>query len=312
MDTATEICNHHPRATSAADYPSTEREGCHFAIRYLKWLMSCGASTEIGPDAVAVLVAVVTLEDEVHHRYAPNFYNEQLAHRCGMQSTHALIRARQRAIDAGLLHYEPGAKRSPGRYWVLGFDAESAWHEAEFSAQSASNPEGNPNHTSNAVRKAHRIRKESAECSAQSASNPLTSIPNTYRANLIPKKESALAELEEWISTWNAWHDKHLVPSRTSATKAVTKAWKKSQTDPEIRTLLADRSAIATAIERSNFVREGSWFRLEKLLVGRNKDGELIVRLLIDGAYANKQRRTANTGPGVTFDPKRSYANVSF
>jgi hypothetical protein len=89
--------------------------------------MHSGTASEIGPDAFALLVAVVMTEDEIHYQRPPNFYNEQLANRCGIStnSKHALIRARQIAIDAGLLWYEPGAKRRPGRYFVIGFSADS-------------------------------------------------------------------------------------------------------------------------------------------------------------------------------------------
>ncbi len=104
------------------DYP---QRGPMFAIRYLRWLCDSGATMEIGPDAFAVLTAVVTVEDELHYGRAPNFFNEQLAARCGIGSIPALIRARTVAVAAGLLVYEPGAKRRPGRYFVFGFCNDS-------------------------------------------------------------------------------------------------------------------------------------------------------------------------------------------
>jgi hypothetical protein len=109
-----------------SSYP-TDRKSCGYSIRYIRWLMHSGISSEIGPDAFALLVAVVMTEDEIHYQRPPNFYNEQLANRCGIStnSKHALIRARRIAIDAGLLWYEPGAKRRPGRYFVIGFSADS-------------------------------------------------------------------------------------------------------------------------------------------------------------------------------------------
>lgn len=109
-----------------SDYPAAERQSCMFAIQYLRWLFHSGAGNEIGPDAIAVLCAVVTLEDEFHYQRAVNFTNSQLMSRCGMRSEHALITARQRAVDAGLLFYKSGAKRRPGRYFVVGFTAENA------------------------------------------------------------------------------------------------------------------------------------------------------------------------------------------
>ena len=101
-------------------YPSHDRHSCGFAIRYLRWLSTSGAVNEIGPDAFALLVAVVLTEDEVFYQRAPNFYDSQLMSRCGIHSKPALIRAKKRAVNAGLLVYEPGAKRRPGVYFVSG------------------------------------------------------------------------------------------------------------------------------------------------------------------------------------------------
>lgn len=147
-------------------YPADERQECGYGIQFIKWITGSGVAMEIGPDAFSVIVAVVAQEDAIHYQRPVNFYNEQLAQRCGIQSTHALIRARQRAIDAGLLCYTPGAKRTPGTYWVTGFSAQSASNQDGFTAQSAS--------------KAKRNRRQNAECTAQSASNPQTSIPIPY------------------------------------------------------------------------------------------------------------------------------------
>ncbi len=123
-----------------SDYP-TDRQPM-FAIRYIRWLSDSGAAAEVGPDAFALLVAVATKEDELHYSRAPNFFNDQLASRCGIISIHALARARQRAIDAKLLRYEAAAKRRPGRYFVDGFYAQSAENTPESSAQSAGNAGG--------------------------------------------------------------------------------------------------------------------------------------------------------------------------
>lgn len=106
-------------------YPSAQRQRCQYAIRYIRWLSDSGAAMEIGPDAFAVLVAVASMEDEIHYSRRPNFFNEQLQNRCGIGSEPALIRARKLAIEAGLLDYEPGAKRRPGYYFTTGFPNES-------------------------------------------------------------------------------------------------------------------------------------------------------------------------------------------
>ena len=108
------------------EYPAAARAERQYAVKYLRWLFHAGAAQEIGPDATALLAAVVTMEDEFFYQRPPNFFNPQLMSRCGMLSEHAFIRARTIAIGAGLLSYEPGAKRSPGRYFVLGYSAQNA------------------------------------------------------------------------------------------------------------------------------------------------------------------------------------------
>ncbi len=98
----------------ACEYPASERQGMLFGIKYIRWLFDSGTAEEIGPDATALLCAVVSLEDELHYRRSPNFFNQQLMRRCGMLSEHALIRARRIAEQAGLLFYQPGAKTTTG------------------------------------------------------------------------------------------------------------------------------------------------------------------------------------------------------
>lgn len=186
-----------------ASYPG-DRQGCGYAIRYLRWLCESGTVNEIGPDAFAVLAAVVLMEDSIHYSRAPNFFNEQLLARCGIQSEHALIRARNRAVEAGLLAYLPGAKRRPGVYFTCGFTDERAAKESSFTAQRAANPK--------------RIRNESE-------TNPSPSKPYTHThthtragAHAKPKKSKTfqpptLEEVQEYIRAQGfridaqQWHD---------------------------------------------------------------------------------------------------------
>ena len=106
-----------------SEYPERQQ---YFALHFIRWLSDSGAVMEIGPDAFAMLTAVVSMEDELRYSRAPNFYNEQLARRCGIVSVHSLIRARNKCTEAGLLHYEAAKKRSPGTYYVCGFTAQNA------------------------------------------------------------------------------------------------------------------------------------------------------------------------------------------
>lgn len=173
-------------------------------IRYLKWLCDSGTAQEIGPDAVALLVAVLTRLDDIKFERSVNFFNEQLATRCGMSSIHALIRARQRCVDADLLEYNPGAKRAPGGYWVKQeYCAQSAEHPGGFSAQSAENPKSKP-------RIPCAKRRESGR-------NPQPSIPNPDPNTPNPSLPAGLDQ-PEFKRAWCDWQ-RHLKEKRRPVTQ---------------------------------------------------------------------------------------------
>ena len=120
-------------------YPAQERQNRGYGIRYTRWLMDSGVANEIGQDAVVVLTAVITVEDALHYKRPPTFYNEQMMRRCGFRSKHTLIGARKRAIDHGLLCYSPGKKRQPGTYFTIGLDPD----DEIFGAYPAPKADGN-------------------------------------------------------------------------------------------------------------------------------------------------------------------------
>jgi hypothetical protein len=276
-----------------SDYPS-DRKNTGFAIRYLKWLVDSGSTLDIGPEAVSVLVAVVLMEDQFHYQRAVNFYNEQLVSRAGFRNVKTMDRARSKAVKAGLLHYVSSTKRERGIYWVLTND----------SLLLSKNYQGNG-----------RITGGKREDSGVPPYQVLPSTPNrpSITKTLSSEADAHSPELLGWIEWWNGLHTKELVSSGTSKTpsKAVLKAWDAVQKSSELKELLSGRAAIEKAIRESDFVR-GGWFRLEKLLAGKNKAGEFITRMLLDGGYASKSKPKVNVGPGVNFDPTRSYADASF
>jgi hypothetical protein len=99
------------------------------------------------------------------------------------------------------------------------------------------------------------------------------------------------AELRDWMTWWNMLKSESLVPSGVivdEPSRGVTTGWKRVRREAGLRKLLADRDAIEREIRASSFCRE-SWFRLEKLFGGTNRDGELIVQKLLDGGYRGKQ-----------------------
>ena len=97
-------------------YPTRER---YFANRFVRLLAKTCAANDIGCDAFALLVNVAMTEDVKRYSAPVTYTNEQLMPICGFGSKDRLGRARERAIAAGWLHYEPGRKGCAGRYWVL-------------------------------------------------------------------------------------------------------------------------------------------------------------------------------------------------
>lgn len=113
-----------------------------YAIKYLQWLIESGASMDCGPDTMALLVAVVMMEDQLRYSRAPNFYNEQLVRAAGFGSEPPMISARKRAERLGLLVYIAGAKRRPGVYFTAGFPNDSLANVTGTRREYHTNPEG--------------------------------------------------------------------------------------------------------------------------------------------------------------------------
>lgn len=108
--------------------------------------------------------------------------------------------------------------------------------------------------------------------------------------------ESADSELRDWLRWWNSLHADRIVSSGVTEeepSRGVLTAWKRVQQQTKegrrLRALLADRDAIEREIRTSTFLRE-AWFRLEKLLGGKNRDGEWIVQKIIDGGYRDERK----------------------
>ncbi|MDA8563303.1 hypothetical protein N9L06_02505, partial [Mariniblastus sp.] len=72
----------------------------------------------IGPEACWLLTVIVHQEDVCRYRRPVTFWNGQLLPVCGFGSERRLIAARQKAIDAGFLHYDAGGKGKIAKYWV--------------------------------------------------------------------------------------------------------------------------------------------------------------------------------------------------
>lgn len=90
----------------------------HFAHKFVRLIMRQCVANELGPDVAFLLVTIAHTEDAKRYASAVTWFNEQLMAVVGARGVKALIKTRQRAVDAGWLHYAPGAKGKPGKYWV--------------------------------------------------------------------------------------------------------------------------------------------------------------------------------------------------
>lgn len=145
--------------------PSYPKRGTSFfAIRYMAYVLRCGIGMEHGCEAVALLLAVSLTEDKTRYSKAVCFWNDQLTAYLGCR-VERLIAIRKRVIDAGWLHYEPGRKGIPGKYWVLVPGGDENLNDASLGENSVGSltadiPYGKA-HTK-ADDKAHRITNDNA------------------------------------------------------------------------------------------------------------------------------------------------------
>lgn len=66
-----------------------------------------------------MLTVVAHQEDAKRYKGGVTYWNEQLMPLCGFGGRTRLVLARDKAVRAGWLHYEPGKKARPGIYWTI-------------------------------------------------------------------------------------------------------------------------------------------------------------------------------------------------
>jgi hypothetical protein len=89
-----------------------------FAHEFCRLMGKVCLGADIGPETCWLLAYIVNTEDAAHYRRPVSFFNDDLATRTGL-SLATLKRVRERAVEAGWLCYEPGAKGRAARYFVM-------------------------------------------------------------------------------------------------------------------------------------------------------------------------------------------------
>lgn len=98
------------------DYPAGRTK--FYANQVIRLLGKTCAANDIGLAAVWLVTQIVMTEDAAKYRRAVTFYDGQLMQIVGVNSQKTLALARNKAVEAGWLAYEPGFKGKAGQYFV--------------------------------------------------------------------------------------------------------------------------------------------------------------------------------------------------
>jgi hypothetical protein len=123
--------------------------------------------------------------------------------------------------------------------------------------------------------------------------------------------------LTRWIQSWNDWHRQGLVthPATEPPNDSLKSAWRRAHKSQDLRDLLMDQQRVEMELKQSAFLRNANWLRIVKLLAGKNKDGEFILKLVCEGGYRDRMAGSSHSvqgGPGVNFQPSEVKQYVSF
>lgn len=89
-----------------------------FSMKFARIMAKTCAAQDIGADGCWLLMVIAGVEDVKRYSGAVTFYNDQLLGQCGFSGQKSLIRAREKCVEFGWLHYEQGGKCRPAKYWV--------------------------------------------------------------------------------------------------------------------------------------------------------------------------------------------------
>lgn len=107
-----------------------------------------------------------------------------------------------------------------------------------------------------------------------------------------------------WLAWWNDLRKADLVTHGVSMDPAKENiaAWKRAKKNPESMAALADPAAMRRQMEAQPFTK-GPWLTLAKLLVGTNRDGELISVKILRGGFDDAHAKSGQivVGPGQRF-----------
>lgn len=190
----------------------------HHAHRLCRLLTKLAIANEIGPEATLMLMVIAHTEDAIWYSGPVTFWNPDLQVICGLKSVGRLGRARAKAVEAGWLIYEKGAKERPAKYQTRIPDryrhipdvavGDQATSGVEFSRDMEEHPE--------------RIRKESEKNTFLCEKNTSTFNPVPVPVP-VPKKRAKRTSVSYSTAFELFW--KTYPPQRRTGKKATAKAY---------------------------------------------------------------------------------------
>lgn len=289
--------------------PMTVARPPFYAMRVLRMATKTALAQHCGTDVLALLTVIACQEDARRYRGPVAFFNAQLLPLLGFRKWERLDRARQAAIKAGWLLYEPPAKgsRQPGLYRTcIPVGAEDLTDspvdegspkptptEGDNSTASIPQPYPSNGYGQGYGQGEHSLPvpspnpEESAPTSSSRAktsksrtSKSKTTSTNKTQARLVPD------QLDQLIVAWNELPE-GIAPRCHKRSEAIARLWKSATRHADVAAALNDVPKLVAAIGESSFLHGQNWFRFSWLF-GKSRSGEWNVCKIIEGNYRDR------------------------
>lgn len=261
-----------------------------WAMKFIRKMGKTCIAQEIGAAGFALLAEIASTEDVAGYSRAVTFYDSQLMMTLGLHCHKSLARIRQKCVDAGWLHYEPGCKGRAGRYWTLEPDYATALPDSSFDEGEQFSGEM-PGH--NARENVHELSSIRPGKRPPFFPTPTPTptpkehapIPAESFETVIPDR---LRELAEALNSLPAG----IIPVTTKLdSKAILGGWKRIQKDPEAYAAFKNIPELVAKIRGSPFLHGKSWFKL-LWLFGKGPDRlQWNITKIVEGSYLGELNR---------------------
>ncbi len=303
------------------------RRPAAFAFKFGRLLAKSAAAQEIGTVAAYLLRVIADQEDALRYTKAISFWDVSLMTLVGCSSQKTLASARKKAVDAGWLHYKPGAKGRAGLYWVLipphcVSISDDPINDCQWELHSECDVENTPNrgrsYVESGVESGTIVRGNGQPFLPNPIPNP-TPNHSTRESALSPDESPSddargigiPEELSNLIDAWNHLPDGIAAKVAKPDSPTILKGWAKMMRDQEAKLHFMDIPAVMSAIERSTFLHGKGWFNFAWMFCKGSDRTTWNVTKLMSGNFIDSGRRgekspSMDVGRGQVFD-RNSY-----